>query len=157
MDLQERINRQKELIERMGRFYEKEGLQPTSGRILSLLMVMDKEEFTFDEIVEQLQISKSSASNAITLLETRDAIEYFTKPGDRKRYFRIKKLDKFRLIDEHRIRLKMINTFFTDVLELKARKDSDNALFIIDLISMLNFFLDKFDELKKEFIDGNKP
>jgi len=34
-------------------------------------MVMDKEEYTFEEIVEEMQMSKSSVSTALKTLELR--------------------------------------------------------------------------------------
>jgi len=78
---------QRELIERMGVFYEQHGVPPMEGRIMSLLIVCDEPELTFDQIRELLGISKSTTSSALnTLLVTKRAI-YRTKPGDRKRYF----------------------------------------------------------------------
>ena len=91
MNSEERIRKQKELVEKIGRYFEKEGFQPIAGRIYGLLMVMDKEQFTFDEITEELQISKSSASIALRNLEIRDDIEYVTLTGDRKRYFQLQR------------------------------------------------------------------
>jgi len=152
MTSEERIKRQKELVETMGRVYEKEGFQPIAGRILGLLVIMDKEQFTFDEIVEELQISKSSASNALRLLEIREFIEYITRPGDRKRYFQLRKLDKFALVNEHLFKLKSARDYLQAVMELKANKDSENALFINNVVDILNFFLDKFEEFKKEYL-----
>jgi len=152
MTTEERIKRQKELVETTGRYYDKKGFQPTAGRIVGLLTVMDKEQFTFDEIVEELQISKSSASNALNILEISNVVEYITVPGDRKRYFQIKKLDKFALIDEHGIMLKETRDFLKNVLDLKANKNSENSLLVKNLIDMLNFFLEKIEELKKEYI-----
>lgn len=153
MTSEERIKRQKELVEAMGNFFGKDGFQPVAGRILGLLIIMDKERFTFDEIVEELQISKSSASNALRMLEIRNYLEYITKPGDRKRYFQIKKLDKFSLIDEHKTKLKTTCDYLQAVLELKANKEAENAVMIRNMIDMLNFFLDKFEELKKEYLN----
>ena len=98
MNTEERIRKQKELVEEIGRHFDREGFQPITGRILALLMVMDKEQFTFDEIIEELQISKSSASNALKNLEIRGNIEYTTLPGDRKRYFHIKRQNSFQII-----------------------------------------------------------
>lgn len=152
MTTEERIRRQKELIETLGIQYDKEGLQHITGRIIGLLTIMDKEQFTFDEIVEELQISKSSASNALRTLELRNFIEYTTKSGDRKRYFQIKKLpDKFSLINEHEAKLKKTSEFFQSILELKADKNSANAVMIGNMMNMINFFLSKFEELKKEY------
>lgn len=83
--------KQKEIIEIIGVFQEQNGLQPALGRILGLMMVADTAEATFDEIVESLSLSKSAVSSALTLLQTQNKIEYTTKPGERKRYFRLKK------------------------------------------------------------------
>ncbi len=151
MTSEERIKRQKEMVELAGRFYDKKGMQPIAGRIIGLLTVMDKEQYTFDEIVEELQISKSSASNALRLLEASDTIEYITLPGDRKRYFQLKKRDKFAMIDEHQQALTVSRDYLREVLTLKADKHAENARLIGNIIEMLDFFLNKFDELKKEF------
>ena len=51
-------------------------------------MVSHEPELTFDEIRDALGLSKSSTSAAINLLLSLDSIEYRTRPGDRKRYFR---------------------------------------------------------------------
>jgi DNA-binding transcriptional regulator GbsR (MarR family) len=81
---------QKILIEKLGVFYEKSGMQPAASRVLALLLVSDNPELTFEEIFEILRISKSAASNAVNLLLNTNKIEYITKPGDRKRYFIIR-------------------------------------------------------------------
>lgn len=78
---------QKELIERMGVFYEQHGIPPMEGRIMSLLIVCDEPELTFDQIRELLGISKSTTSSALNMLLLTKRAIYRTKPGDRKRYF----------------------------------------------------------------------
>jgi len=83
METDERIVQQRLLVEEVGRHFDKEGHQPIAGRILGLLLVMDKELFTFEEITEELNISKSSASIVLRNLEIRGSIEYITLPGDR--------------------------------------------------------------------------
>ncbi|MBN2487175.1 MAG: hypothetical protein JXB34_14470 [Bacteroidales bacterium] len=155
MTSEERIKRQKELVETMGRMYDRKGFQPISGRIVALLTVMDKELFTFDEIVEELQISKGSASNALRMLEMSNIIEYITLPGDRKKHFRIRKHDKFSLIDEHKEKLNISLSFLKETLDLKADKNSGNAQFIRSMIDMLGYFLEKFEELKIEYLQKN--
>ena len=151
MTSEERIKKQKELVETVGHTYAKKGMQLNTGRILGLLTVMDKEQYTFDEIVEELQISKASASNSLRMLEMKNVIQYNTVPGDRKRYFRLRKQERFALIDEHVVNMKETRDFLKTVLDLKANKDSDNAVLLGDFIEMLNFYLDKFIELKKEY------
>jgi len=151
MNTEERIKMQRELVEAMGRNYDKEGFQPIAGRILGLLTVMDKEKFTFDEITEELQISKSSASNALKMLEIRDRMEYVTLPGDRKRYFQLKKHEPVAVIND--IKKKVIDSkaLLQRVVDLKADQNSSNALFIKDMILVLDFFLSAFERTDANF------
>lgn len=78
------------LIEELGVSYERSGMQPAAARILALLLVSDKTELTFEEIYETLKTSKSAASNALNFLMDTGRVEYITKPGERRRYFRFK-------------------------------------------------------------------
>lgn len=156
MQGEERIKQQKELVELMGRIYDKKGLQPIPGRIIGLLTVMDKEQYSFEEIIEELQISKGSASLALRMLETADIIDYVTFPGDRKRYFQIKRRDAFSIIEEHINKMTETRDILSKALALKADKKSVNALFMKNMIDMLSFFLDKFEELKEQYTGNNK-
>jgi DNA-binding transcriptional regulator GbsR (MarR family) len=79
---------QLQLVEKLGVMFEGPGLQPAAARITALLIVADKVELSFDEIRETLKLSKSATSNAVNLLLNVKRIDYITKPGDRKRYFR---------------------------------------------------------------------
>ncbi|MGD9993990.1 MAG: GbsR/MarR family transcriptional regulator [Salinivirgaceae bacterium] len=150
MNTEERIKKQRELIEKIGLYFDKEGFQPIAGRILGLLMVMDKEQFTFDEIVEELQISKSSASNALKNLEIREDIEYITQPGDRKRYFQIRKQDKFNLIKTFEKKMRHTMEMFDCILSLKADKNSSNAVFLSEMKNTLEFVLTQLNKLIEE-------
>lgn len=80
--------KQRLLIEQLGVFYEHEGHHPAGARVMALLLIADRNELTFDEIRDTLNISKSATSTAISLLINTKRIEYFTNPGERKRYFR---------------------------------------------------------------------
>jgi len=152
MNTEERIQKQRELVETIGRYYEKEGLQPTAGRVLGLLMVMDKERFTFDEIIEELNISKSSASIALRILQTRGDVDYITMPGDKKRYFELKKRDALSMIDEFEEKLKRSHAAFRKIIDLKADSNSPNSQFFKRIIEMLDFFIDRIELLKEEFL-----
>ena len=151
MKTEERVQKQKLLVEEIGRHFDREGLQPIASRILALLMVMDKEQYTFEEIVEELSISKSSASNALKNLELRDVIEYVTLPGDRKRYFQVKRHNVFSSIDDFENKLSKLKDLLISILELKGDRNSWNSQFFRDMVDMLEFFLDKMDYLKEEY------
>lgn len=152
MTTEERISKQRQLIEEIGKNLEKEGFQPIAGRILGLLMVMDKEEYAFEEITEELRISKSSASNALRNLEIREYIEYFTVPGKRKRYFKIARKENeneiIRIINrkmQHHIGL------LNNIIDLKADKNSANTVFFKKVINITSFFMDKIEAATTEY------
>ncbi|HCX23909.1 MAG: hypothetical protein CMB80_12770 [Flammeovirgaceae bacterium] len=79
---------QKKLIEKLGVNTEKDGMPPAPARVLALLMISPELELTFDQIRETLNLSKSATSNALNMLLSMDRIDYITKSGDRKRYFK---------------------------------------------------------------------
>lgn len=78
-----------ELIESLGMHFESMyQLPPLATRIYALLILTGNEGLTFEALIEATEASKSSVSTSINLLLQTQKIEYFTKPGDRKRYFR---------------------------------------------------------------------
>ena len=153
MEESERIKKQRELIERIGRNNERDGFQPVTARILGLLMVMDKEEYTFDEIVDEMQISKRSASNALRNLELRGVIEYVTYPGDRKRYFRFVSGDINEIIAEIEKRMQQKLHIMQQIIELKKNPNSRNAKFLKNVLEGINFFIENLEKLKTEYKD----
>lgn len=154
MTAEEKNIKQKELIETLGKTFDKQGFGLIPGRILGLLMVSDKEQFYFEEIVDELKISKSTASHALRILEARNSIEYTTAPGTRKRYFHIRRLDRFAIINDHHEKLKTALGFVQAILELKENKESPNAVFMREMSNLTEIFLQKFKELKAEYYDN---
>ena len=148
MNTEERVQKQREVVEQFGRHFDKEGFQPIAGRILGLLLVMDKELYTFDEIIDELQISKSSASNALRNLEIRGDIEYITLPGDRKRYFRFRKQNSGAIIEDMEKKLNNLRILSGTILELKADQQSGNAIYLQDMQRSLCVFLESIAESK---------
>ena len=146
MNESERLKKQKELIESIGRLSERDGYSPVAARIVGLLMVMDQEEYTFDEIVEELKISKSSASTALKNLEIRAVIEYVTYPGDRKRYFRFVTKDTGLIINEVKEKLKKQIDLLDQIVCLKKNPKSPNAVFFKTIAEGMSFFISKLDE-----------
>lgn len=107
------------LIEEVGLNFEtKHNMSPLGGRIYGCLILSGKEGFSFEEIIEITQASKSSISTNINTLLQLNYIEYFTKTGDRKRYFRPTEnylkivLQNYRLDAEKEFKIvEKINTF----------------------------------------------
>lgn len=79
--------KKRETIEETGKVFEKFGLTPMQGRIITFLIISDQPEKTFDEMVKYFNASKSSISNSLNYLLQIRMIDYKTYASDRKRYF----------------------------------------------------------------------
>jgi len=131
-------DKQKKIVETIGVFHEQNGLQPALGRILGLMMVVDAAEVTFEEIAEGLSLSKSAVSTALTLLQTQNKVEYTTKPGERKRYFRLKKANW----EEELKKSVSSGLQFSDILdEVLAIRNPNNPEFNQHLENVRQFML----------------
>ncbi|MCQ2253463.1 MAG: hypothetical protein MJZ61_08435 [Bacteroidales bacterium] len=151
----ERIKRQKELIEELGNHLARGGGQQLCGRILGLLSFSDAEEFTFDEIVSQLQVSKSSVSVALNNLLLTNKVEYITRSGDRKRYFRVKSKPMDEAIEDM---MKSINELYdleVKAYSLKPDKGSRTAQNIQNMIQGISFFRTHLNDYKMKLMYGD--
>ncbi len=92
-----------ELIEEIGVLFEQthDDLTPLAARINVMMILSPSDGNTFEEIVQMTKASKSSVSNQLKLLLHLKRVEYFTKTGDRKRYFRASKEYLKLRLEEH--------------------------------------------------------
>ncbi|TVZ27150.1 hypothetical protein JM83_2175 [Gillisia sp. Hel_I_86] len=80
------------LVERLGVHLEtRDQLAPVAARILSYIILTGKKGATFEDMVSILCASKSTISTHLNHLQDLNKIIYFTKTGDRKKYFIINK------------------------------------------------------------------
>jgi DNA-binding transcriptional regulator GbsR (MarR family) len=112
------------LVEKLGVHLEnREQLAPVAARILSYIILTGKKGTTFEDMVTILCASKSTVSTHLNHLQDLKKIQYFTKTGDRKKYFVINKDTIIQHVD------KMINDW-KEVrelhLEIKNYKDHQN-------------------------------
>ena len=148
----ERTQKQRELVEAMGRLTNRGGGTSLSGRIIGLLSFLDKEEFTFEEIVDELKISKSSVSTTINHLIETDKIEYVTYPGDRKRYFRIKINTRKQFLQAMKRHIEKLEKLNRTALELKLDKNSRTAKNIGEMLKGFAFWKNQMEVYEKEFL-----
>ncbi len=80
-----------ELIEELAAHHaEASKLPPLAAKIFAYILVnCNKEGYTFDELVETFNVSKSSVSNSLNLLVQYDFIGQYNKIGERKRRYKI--------------------------------------------------------------------
>jgi len=127
-----------ELIEKIGMYFE-QGMQPAAARILALLIVADDESFSFENIRETLKLSKSATSNGINFLISVKKIEYFTKSGERKRYFKWSPSNTIVHFKEGIEKVLGLSLLFEETLKHKTHEDSFNTQKLKELTDFMNF------------------
>src|SRR5210317_2374065 len=91
----------KELVEKLGVHFENTyRLAPVAARIMSFVVLNGRAGTTFDDLVTKLGASKSTISTHLNHLLGLKKIVYFTKSGDRKKYFIINEDSIVLSIDE---------------------------------------------------------
>lgn len=120
-----------DLVERLGVFMEqKEQLAPVAARILSYIVLTGKLGTTFEDLVRILCASKSTISTHLNHLADLKRIVYFTKPGDRKKYYTINQDSIVQNIDtmmESWMTQKELHFEIREYKEKSNRSNSDEA------------------------------
>lgn len=112
------------LVEKLGVHLEnKENLAPVAARIMAYVILTGKRGTTFEEMVTVLCASKSTISTHLNHLQDLNKLEYFTKTGDRKKYFVINKDSVLIHIDGM---IKEWETVESLHIEMKAYKEAIN-------------------------------
>ncbi len=135
------------LIEKLGVQFEKEHqLAPVAARIFSTVIITGKKGITFEQLVTDLNAGKSTVSNHLEHLQAANRIEYYTKPGDRKRYFIVKPDLMEKHIDDLTEKWEAQKCIHKEVLEYKMmsnKLNKEDPPFDLEFQKSLLDFLDE--------------
>ncbi|MCB1168791.1 MAG: hypothetical protein KDK25_00570 [Leptospiraceae bacterium] len=137
-------------IERMGIFFEREGLPRMAGRVFALLLTDEKDILSTANILELLHASRGSVSTMTRFLMHRGMIEKTGRPGERQDYFRIKADALNTMFSE---RLKIVHEFKSVIREglQYAKPGSASYDMIRELEGFYDWFEKRLPELWKEW------
>ena len=79
---------EKKIIEKFGIYFDEIGLNKTYGRIFGLFMISQK-PLSMSEVIEALQISKSTASNELRRLLMMGYLEKVSFSGERSDFYQL--------------------------------------------------------------------
>ncbi len=152
------------LVEKLGVAIEqKDQLAPVAARILSYIILTGKVGTTFEDLVSHLCASKSTISTHLNHLTDLKKVLYFTKPGDRKKYYTINHDNICISIDA------MIESWNSQKalhLEIREYKEDSNKVredeaskfeldFHDDYIEFLEEAIQSISKLKSKIIEKN--
>lgn len=152
----------KKAVESIGLHIEKRTqIAPLAARIQALMILSSDKGMSFDEIVDFTQASKSSISSNLNLLLQMKSMEYYTIPGDRKRYFRSSKdylflrLEKYlEMVNEEIQVTKQINEFNEKHHEV-SEEDSFGFLFKEFLEQQKNIIQNTLEKMECNLRNNN--
>ncbi len=160
------MTKRKQLIEKLGVHLEvKEQMAPVAARILATLILTGKQGITFENLVCELGASKSTISTHLTTLQAATRITYYTKSGDRKKYFilipdvMIQSMEEMLKTwnSERELHLEIIN--YKQEVNKTLPKDSDEY-FDLEFHTEYMEFIDQastsIENLKRKLIEKHK-
>lgn len=154
----------KRLIEDLGVHFENMyQIPPLAARLYASLVLTEQEGLTFEDCQLRRGASKSSISSALNLLLKMEIISYFTKPGDRKRYFKVSESGTF-FLNKLKERLKLfqaekeiiykINDYHEQYNPEKHRKNQPKTSVYLNFVTesekLLNQSIDKLKSFKED-------
>lgn len=133
------------LIERMGRYYESDGLPRIAGRLFGFLLLED-EARSLDEMAQALAVSKTSVSTNARLLEQTGLLERVTRPGDRKDYYQLA-ADQSRMIELKMQGMQVMQCILESAEKLATDDDADPSV-LRRIRSMRRFNVEAFEVVR---------
>jgi len=128
MQKEKLTERRNQLIERLGVYIENsDKMAPLEARIFSTLILTGKGGITFENLVKDLNASKSTICTHLNTLQAAGRVSYFTKPGDRKRYFNVTPNRLYQVIDEMLANWNEQHDIHSNIMEYKAAENQQNT------------------------------
>ena len=132
---------------------------PLTANVFTFLMFdFEQNGFTFEEILEATCASKSSISNTLNRLQQSNHIEFISKLGERKRYYRINKgifkvqfQDSIAQLKKHKRILERFGAHRFDVLNVEDEQTQKLELYIKLQENTIHLFeqtLEKLTQIK---------
>lgn len=161
--MQEELKKEKSrLVEKLGVHFENiDNLAPVAARILAYVILTGKQGTTFEDLVSNLCASKSTISTHLNHLYDLKKLEYFTKTGDRKKYYIINHATMLQGIEKLLNEWKEQKELHAEIIDFK--RDVNTTLeeevkfsldFHEDYMTFLNGAINAITTLKNKIVEN---
>ena len=133
-----------DFIEKFCMVAEQDGFPRIAGRLMGFLLV-NEGPYTLDELADELQISKTSASTNARLLEQHGIIEKVVKTGDRRDFYRLADDHWERMFDVAKKRMQKFHDVLDQTIESLPQGSEYGRKRLREAQSFHAFMLDHFD------------
>lgn len=139
-----------DFIEKFCIVAEQDGFPRIAGRLMGFLMV-NEGPFTLDDLAEELQISKTSASTNARLLEQYGLIQREIKPGDRRDFYRLADDHWERMFDVAKKRMQRFHDVLEQTMKALPAKEKYGRARLKEAQDFHAFMLENFSERIEEW------
>lgn len=143
----------KEILELYATAFKVDNYPPTAGKILGLLYTSNQRYFSFEDLINEVDVTKSAISKALKFLETTGEVSYiYDKENKRKRLFYLD------IVSVQEQLYHNVNAYHTQIklmeesLKLRNKENKDLNSFMKTSIEFYKEVLNYYEErLKKHF------
>lgn len=135
--------RKAKLVEEIGVILESTGYSPIPGRVVATLLLSEEAALSFDAIQEELKASKGSISQSLHHLMDRGIVSYFTKPGDRKRYFYVNMMSWKQMIRKKFSFLGDMRRITEEILDYRKDKGPEELVESLSEVNQLYAYMEQ--------------
>lgn len=139
-----------DFIEKFCVVAEQDGFPRIAGRLMGFLLV-NEGPYTLDELADELQISKTSASTNARLLEQYGVIEHVTKAGDRRDFYRLADDHWERMFDIVKKRMQRFHDVLDETIASLPTNEKYGRKRLKEAKRFHEFVLDHFDTRLQEW------
>lgn len=133
-----------DFIEKFCLVAEQDGFPRIAGRMMGFLL-LNEGPFTLDELADELQISKTSASTNARLLADYGVIEHTTKAGDRRDFYRLAPDPWERMFDIVKRRMQRFHDVLDETIAALPAKEKYGRKRLEEAQRFHAFILEDFD------------
>lgn len=144
-------DRLSQFVEKIGSYYESQGMPLSAGRVFGLLLISEK-PLTLEEIANSLQISKASVSIATRMWENADMVKRVTVRGERKIHYKMS-VESWPYMFQYKAKtLTYMGELAKEGLTL-VPEDAKNARENLEMMKeFFDFMADEFDDLVDKWL-----
>ncbi len=144
-------NKQQAYLERVGKMWEEVGLTNIGGKILGYLLICGKPMVSFQELVDELGVSKASVSNNLKALTGIHFVDMVKPKGDRKSYYKPNKVDMANMMEKRSALFDLYADVMDEGLAFVDDQQSDAAVFMRESRDFYRWMKTKMPQLLDEY------
>ncbi|QVQ54408.1 MarR family transcriptional regulator [Spiractinospora alimapuensis] len=143
-------DRERELLDRFGLYFERAGSTQTAGRLVAWLMICDPPEQSITQLAEGTDVSKASVSTVARHLEEAGYLERVPHAGTRQHYYRLRKGGMTTVVKHRQRFLDDAAALGRDALELMG-PDAARLETLREWTGLMEFMSGRLDALVEEW------